>query len=229
MLLHAHALKEHCHNQCVCLCVQRQIRWCLSWPWWLAYFCCWSWLLGVWCAASKKGDLQRGTEGSYFFLSGSVRSDETIKSTFNCCFRVCFFIDASSLPQDNPTRCFSQAAHEAAHVSGPHTSANLYLWSLQPLKPVNLCPLLLPDHILEHWSPAEQLQRWASTSVAFYLFAYIWHDISICGSCSLCLKPCHCGEWFWVNWPKFEGTTCACWRVPEPHTTNELKGSYSES
>lgn len=47
--------------------------------------------------------------------------------------------DAFSLPQDNPTRCFSQAAHEAAQASAPHTSASPYLWSLQLPKPANLC------------------------------------------------------------------------------------------
>lgn len=82
-----------------------------------------------------------------------------ILSIFNRSFCVYFFIDASSLPQDNPTHCFSQAIHEAALVSGPHTSASLYLWSLRPLSPANLCPLLLPDRTLEHQGPAEQLQR----------------------------------------------------------------------
>lgn len=116
------------------------------------------------CCIKKRRPLKRYRKKLfiYFSLCSLCTLSRCRLSIFNWRSCVYFFIDASNLPQDSPTRCFGQAVHEAALVSGPHTSASLYLWSLQPLKPVNLCSLRPPDHILEHWSPAEQLQRWVS-------------------------------------------------------------------
>lgn len=145
-----------------------QVWWCLLCYRWSACSCCWFWLLGVWCAASRKGDLQRGTKiimRTFSFLSLTVWSlclyiqPHSRVHPVHSSVRVCLFLDASSQTQDNQTRCFGQAGHEAAPVSGPHTSAGPYLWNRQPL---NLCPL--PDHMLEYWRPAEPLQWWASNT-----------------------------------------------------------------
>ena len=99
----------------------------------------------------------------FFSVSGSLTHINNhvffILFVFDCGFRVYFFTDASKLPQDSSTRCFGQAVQEAVLVLVPRKSASLYLWSLQQLKHANLCPLLLPDHRLEHWSPAERLPR----------------------------------------------------------------------
>ncbi|CAG09391.1 unnamed protein product [Tetraodon nigroviridis] len=68
---------------------------------------------------------------------------------------------ASSLPQDNPTRCSGRAAHGAAPDSAPRTSASRYLWSLRLLKPANLCSRA--ERRLRRRSPAEQLPSQAQT------------------------------------------------------------------
>lgn len=99
------------------------------------------------------------------FLSFSLCS---IIVSYACSSCVYFFTDASSLPQASPTQGFGRAAHKAAPASRPHTSASLYLWSPQPLKPVNFCPLHLPDHTLEHRSPAGQLHRSVSSHHVTY-------------------------------------------------------------
>lgn len=115
---------------------------------------------GLMCYMKKRRPLKRYRK--QFSLSFS--HVQPCKPSFlNWRSRLDFFTDASSLPQDSPTHCFGRAAHEAALAWRPHTSASQYLWNLQPLKSVNLWPSLLPDHILEHWSPAGQLQRWVST------------------------------------------------------------------
>lgn len=116
---------------------------------------------GLMCYVKKRRPLKRYKEQFSFFQPLFSMYVKPCKPSFvNWRSRLYFFTDASSLPQDSPTHCFGRAVHEAALVWRPHTSASLYLWSLQPLKSVNLWPLLLPDHILEHWSPAGQLRRW---------------------------------------------------------------------
>lgn len=90
--------------------------------------------------------------------------------------------EAFSLLQDSPTRCFSQAAHEAALDSAPCTSASRCLWSLRLPKSANLCSL--PDQRLQRWSPAEQLQRSVCLlgSVGNWIWSYrarVWGTVFI--------------------------------------------------
>lgn len=184
MLLRAHAwpITEHYHNQCVFVCV----------------FLCRNWSLGVnrvtgsWFPSAIRPCLRgfdvlyekktaskevQGAVFSFFQPLCSMYIKSCKPSFLNWRSRLYFFTDASSLPRDSPTHCFGRAVQEAALAWRPHTSASLYLWSLQPLKSVNLWPLLLPDHILEHWSPAGQLQRWVPTpecpGTAQHVYPYV--------------------------------------------------------
>ena len=124
-------------------------------------------------------------------ISEAVETELLIFSIFNSSRCVCYSAGGSSRPQDSRTRCFDRAAHATAPVSGRHSSASPRLWSLRPLSPANLCSLPLPDRTLEHWSPAEQLQRWDTLTPI--LCVRVRHYTSICGSCSWHLYPCHRG------------------------------------
>lgn len=140
------------------LCSQKQAHWCSRCHWLSVCSSSWFWLLGVWCAVLKKPGLWRGTR-SHQHTPSVLYVHQLLCDMCWVVFRSPLHLsaDAFSLPRDNPTPCFSQAAHEAALGWAPHTSASRYLWSLRLPKPANLCSL--PDRRLQRWSPAEQLQR----------------------------------------------------------------------
>lgn len=157
------SIKQYCHNQCVFVVAEAGLVVFIVLVVGLLLLSVLV-IVSLICCIKRRRPAKRYRKHFFFFHLVYFRLlCTTLCMLFIFNWSLYFLIDDSNLPLDKLTRCLRQAVHEAALASGPHTSASLHLWSLQPLKPANLCPLLLPDHILEHWNPAEQLQWWATT------------------------------------------------------------------
>lgn len=175
------------------------------------------------CCIRKRPPTKRCKKCSLIFISFFVKQFIKPLNSAWTWAPACVFLFTGSFqrPQDNRTRCFSRAFHEAVLVSGRHTSARLHCWSLLPVKSTNLWALLLSNHRPELEGPAEQLQRWASHSVwqpqlechrtlhvlDFYIITSILDTQFPFVATGLNLK--------WQTQP-----TCACWTVTESHADN---------
>lgn len=92
------------HNKffSVRVCVQKQVCWCSLCHSPSVQWCSWSWLLGVWCIASEKDGLSRGTWRSHLFFSFSLLLTPNLVDNLGSCVFYFFRCFRSTSGQSNP-------------------------------------------------------------------------------------------------------------------------------